>query len=1459
MVDIKSIILDTPTEKLENLLSPFIQEQFPGFIRSDYPKLILFIKAYYEWLETQNNPGYVLSKLDSVGDVDKNLEEFYSHFKNTYLESFPDVLATNISGNKPNKKTLLKKIREFYGNKGTESAYAFLFRILYDSDLEIYYPKADILKVSDGNWIEPRSIKTSTSNGTALFDVKNGEIAQYEDTTLVASAFIEDVVQYVFNGVSITEFFIRDIVGDFQPGKSVVVRRGSTQYYETPYSVLGEFFIELPGSGYQIGDLVTVQDSNGVGFSARIEQTGLAGTIKKIAISNSGINYPTSLVANIISERGQRNAKVILLSSAVTNYPGYFSGNRGKVSSNKYIQDGNYYQDFSYVLKSEVSFDQYFDVLKTIIHPSGTRMFGSVLVKKELQNQSSSSSQGTFIETPLIGQYTPYTFNTFKNLRNNGNENAGYWLGATGDLYPFGYNPYIGSTSEVGPNGKTTANGTVFVYSQLGYTWCYVPEDGITSHNPIGAALGSTSAWYLNRESNLDPADINGLVLWLKPENIGVCGSVVNGASADVWTDASPQANHALPPTWDRWNDVAHITHTATTSTEWLRQVYDNTNPVTKIAFVFNGLCGGFTKGRLCMVGLNTASVVTAAGYSPGNWVYSRGPYESDPTAPRRVYYITYDDGTQVSEISPTLDGYDNSVFEMEYVEPNLIWRKDGVVKRRKFVGYGQTFYADSTFYMHSNDTSRTGTSVTITELSYNGNPVTPTFTVSAGMDARIYAGVTVDKLRPTLQTAGYGGATGVSFNGGVVYSPLSTYQGNTLGSLIGMGTTYGSTTTAEKILTGQHLYLSKPITLSGEMDVFVVMSSRSDSPNNGMGLVSLSDRLSVHSPKAVKNDAVFFNRTYNTNDRTAANQNSSFYSVSPRGNLLYPTTSGLVGFRPGAANDTAQKTTISYDPHVSGVCMGIVIGEWTRDSSNRIQTYLNGDASINRSRSTGIRVVSSVPPSSEAFRISAGGFLDYDSKTDSSITNIKKDSAANLMNAIAGDWVEPVDFSTSGALQPVGFGRNGGVINGAATENGLTLSSDPWTNSSVVWYGRPDVSNSTAFPGGVTTGAGNADGGFVAASVSADKAKTYRFSLWMNRKRFGTGLPNSSNSANGSFYLGLVAYNASGTEVPVVNMSTGVSQTNPYFYSSAPKNLSAPEYPEDTWVLVVGHVHPEGTAAPGANHPDSGLYTRTAGSGSKLRTTGDYIWTSNTVKTSLRSYLYYCKDGTPLQYFLNPRIEVVDGTEPTIQELLDNGPAQWNDISPPGNNALLVNKPVYRSDSGGYLEFDGVHDQAVAQSSMTVGKNSTWEAWINRTASINNYNMFMGADTPYFAFVGSDSGTNHISVVSSIGSQLRTAKSIDVTNPNGKWWHSVATFSYDEANNTTTVQVFLNGILENKFVFNGQYDETSTKFTIGDGRPNNKWYPFKGRVARVAVYNRALREEEIRQNFNSLRSRFGV
>jgi hypothetical protein len=577
MPEIKSIILNTPAEALESILSPFIEEQFPSFMRSDYRKLVLFIKAYYEWAETQGNAGFVNNNIDSAIDVDNNLEQFYSHFKSTFLDSFPEIFATNTDGLKPNKKTLLKKIKQFYGSKGTESAYRFLFRLLFDSNVQFYYPKNDILRASDGKWVEQVSIKVTRNNETLHKYAEGGKVQQYKDLyTLQAYATIDRVFQYYQDGVPITELYLTDLVGNFLPNVEVLLTPPDSAldpFTETTFSVLGDFYIQTAGSNYNVGDVVYLQ-GDGVGFSAKVQQTGLDGAVKRIQIENSGINYVNTISALVISSNGvNTNAQIVFTPSAITRYPGYYKGNTGKISSTPKIYDGDYYQEFSYELKSAVSIDRFYSVLKQLVHPAGMKMFGSILLEDRVMCRHVASSQLTREGVPVMGNYLPYTFGTTLDLRNNGITAAGNWVfqeygityGTTGDLYPAGYNPYIGSTAELGPNGNTAPAGTTFTAGgsggNLGYTYCFVPEGGTVAHRPLGAPLGGITAWLLGNESRLGPNVVGnspfglvGLTLWLKPENIGVCGgSLITGASMDIWSDASLSQNHAFPPKWDSW------------------------------------------------------------------------------------------------------------------------------------------------------------------------------------------------------------------------------------------------------------------------------------------------------------------------------------------------------------------------------------------------------------------------------------------------------------------------------------------------------------------------------------------------------------------------------------------------------------------------------------------------------------------------------------------------------------------------------------------------------------------------------------------------------------------------------------------------------------------------------------------------------------------------------------------
>jgi len=582
-MDIKSIILNTPAEALEDVLAPFIEDQFPSFVRSDYRKLILFVKSYYEWLDKQDNPGFVNRKLNTVMDVDNSLEQFYSHFSSTYIEGFPEQLAVSVDGNTPNKRTLIKKIRNFYADKGTESAYRFLFRVLYDSGVEFLYPKNFILRASDGQWVEERSVKVTRENEQYHQYLTGGLVQQYTGTTLIASANIDRAFRYYQDGVPVTELFLTNISGTFLPDKQtrlIPAQDSNTDiasFTETTFSVLGEFFVETAGENYSVGDVVYVV-SNGVGFSAKVEQTGLAGAVKRIKIENSGVNYFDSVTAVVVSANGSNNtAQVFFTPTAITKYPGYYKGNRGKVSSTQKLYDGDFYQEYSYSLKSAVSIDRYYAALKQLVHPAGMKMFGSILLESVVNSPSSGSSQLTRTGTPVIGNYTPYTIGTTFDLRNNGNTAAGgRWLifyggvtyGTTGDLYPIGYNPYIGGSAEIGPSGVSSPIGTVFVRggsggssAGLGYTYCFVPESGKTAHNPLGAPLGGLTAWLRLYESRLtpdvvglSPKGIVGLTLWLKPETIGVCGgSMITGRCMDIWRDSSPSANHALPPKWSMW------------------------------------------------------------------------------------------------------------------------------------------------------------------------------------------------------------------------------------------------------------------------------------------------------------------------------------------------------------------------------------------------------------------------------------------------------------------------------------------------------------------------------------------------------------------------------------------------------------------------------------------------------------------------------------------------------------------------------------------------------------------------------------------------------------------------------------------------------------------------------------------------------------------------------------------
>jgi hypothetical protein len=441
-------------------ISPHIPNQLPEFVEAEHPIFVSFLQAYYEWLEQKVNVFGRTQMLQDISDIDKTLEEYVIHFKRQFLLHFPEKLATDSEGNVVDETTMLKNIKDFYQTKGSEKSYELLFRLLYDSACDFYYPKQDILRASAGEWIEDQAIKVTSLNGTKNFKIANTKIEQIDKNTKVvsASARCYKVHQYNIGPHEVTELFINNIVGEFTSGATVRCKLSDgTEITEIVYGLFSDLTVINSGRGYAIGDVATIDEqltSNttnmGEGGTGKVLNVSLKGEIKEAVVDNGGVNYVEPI--DIFFEGGDGTATGRMFPKALISYPGYYRNNNGKLSSNKKIQDGHYYQDYSYVLKAEVSLDRYKDILKKIIHPAGLKVFGDVSILKTLQSDQPFHAEHQTYEMPIIGHYAPYRLLSEKDLRNNGvttpagGPGAG-WSGATGgvgntaDLYSLGYNP----------------------------------------------------------------------------------------------------------------------------------------------------------------------------------------------------------------------------------------------------------------------------------------------------------------------------------------------------------------------------------------------------------------------------------------------------------------------------------------------------------------------------------------------------------------------------------------------------------------------------------------------------------------------------------------------------------------------------------------------------------------------------------------------------------------------------------------------------------------------------------------------------------------------------------------------------------------------------------------------------------------------------------------------------------
>jgi hypothetical protein len=197
-----------------------------------------------------------------------------------------------------------------------------------------------------------------------------------------------------------------------------------------------------------------------------------------------------------------------------------------------------------------------------------------------------------------------------------------------------------------------------------------------------------------------------------------------------------------------------------------------------------------------------------------------------------------------------------------------------------------------------------------------------------------------------------------------------------------------------------------------------------------------------------------------------------------------------------------------------------------------------------------------------------------------------------------------------------------------------------------------------------------------------------------------------------------------------------------------------------------------------------------------------------------------------------------------------------WNDLSGNNNTGTLTNGPTFNAANGGSIVFDGVNDYVLLTSSdlRFGGVNSyTLDFFIKCPHSELNQTIFANGTlvTPGNGiwFFKRRSGLGNALVFHGFSANPRIDLISTNIIPDNNFCSVSVTFDGVNAYN-----LFINGQLENSITTNSIVAATGDSF-IGTNSANF----FGGNIYSSKIYTRALSPQEILQNFNATRSRFGV
>ena len=203
-----------------------------------------------------------------------------------------------------------------------------------------------------------------------------------------------------------------------------------------------------------------------------------------------------------------------------------------------------------------------------------------------------------------------------------------------------------------------------------------------------------------------------------------------------------------------------------------------------------------------------------------------------------------------------------------------------------------------------------------------------------------------------------------------------------------------------------------------------------------------------------------------------------------------------------------------------------------------------------------------------------------------------------------------------------------------------------------------------------------------------------------------------------------------------------------------------------------------------------------------------------------------------------------------------------WYDLSSNATTGTLTNGPTYSPADGGSIVFDGVDDYVALGTQPSwnspTGTMAVWVKIAGLGAPGDFNSIFSNLTNTYtlHQLFASDYNSGNQTVVVSYGLAHENpntdvyANSIEAVN---NWLYVVGTRYYDGTN--TAGKLYVNGDLKSTVTLSGSIEQVNNNFALcfGDSRS------IIGNIAVAQIYSEELSADQVTQNYNATKSRFGL